>query len=202
MQYAKNNILAAMHLCARHPFAQYVTQFRVCVPTMDHHRQAKLHGQVKLRPKGPVLPVVRRAFPVIIQADLADGHDLRMRCQDPQLSQGRVVEIPCVIGMHANLRIEAGVALGQIDSSPAGSQIDGRVDDGLDATLTKDERLFLYLPFQHSESAADQDRSVGLYAMLGDADARASMAEAGGPRKISPASSMARAKPAFSERKP
>lgn len=45
------------------------------------------------------------------------------------------------------------------------------VDRGLDATLSKDERLFLYLPFQHSEDKADQARSVALYEALGDDNA-------------------------------
>jgi uncharacterized protein (DUF924 family) len=39
---------------------------------------------------------------------------------------------------------------------------------GLDRTLGKDERLFLYLPLEHSEGIADQERSVALFAALGD----------------------------------
>ena len=42
------------------------------------------------------------------------------------------------------------------------------VDAGLDRALDKDGRLFLYLPFEHSESLADQERSVALIATLGD----------------------------------
>lgn len=42
------------------------------------------------------------------------------------------------------------------------------VERGFDALLSKDERIFLYVPFQHSEDAADQARSVELYAKLGD----------------------------------
>lgn len=38
----------------------------------------------------------------------------------------------------------------------------------LDAGMTKHERLFLYLPFEHSEDAADQDLSVRLISALGD----------------------------------
>jgi uncharacterized protein (DUF924 family) len=33
------------------------------------------------------------------------------------------------------------------------------------------ERQFLYMPFQHSESAADQDRAVALFADIGDEQA-------------------------------
>ena len=39
---------------------------------------------------------------------------------------------------------------------------------GLDAALGKDQRLFLYLPFEHSEDAADQRESVRLISSLGD----------------------------------
>ncbi|HEY0137272.1 MAG TPA: DUF924 family protein [Nannocystis sp.] len=40
------------------------------------------------------------------------------------------------------------------------------VDLGLDRELGEDERVFLYLPFEHSESLADQDRCVTLMATL------------------------------------
>lgn len=39
---------------------------------------------------------------------------------------------------------------------------------GLDETLTVDQRLFLYLPFEHSEDTADQQRAVDLISALGD----------------------------------
>lgn len=39
---------------------------------------------------------------------------------------------------------------------------------GLDRTLRPEERLFVYLPFEHSESLADQERSVALMGELGD----------------------------------
>jgi uncharacterized protein (DUF924 family) len=44
------------------------------------------------------------------------------------------------------------------------------VDRGADRGLTVDERLFLYLPFEHAEDLADQERSVALFRALGDAD--------------------------------
>lgn len=40
------------------------------------------------------------------------------------------------------------------------------VDAGLDAELDPLERWFAYLPFEHSESVADQQRSVELFAAL------------------------------------
>ncbi|MBL0922918.1 MAG: DUF924 domain-containing protein [Sphingomonadaceae bacterium] len=42
------------------------------------------------------------------------------------------------------------------------------VERGLDAGLSKDQKLFLYLPFEHSESNADQRESVRLFSSLGD----------------------------------
>lgn len=45
------------------------------------------------------------------------------------------------------------------------------VDEGQDRTLTPLERVFVYLPFEHSESAADQERSVALFQALADENA-------------------------------
>jgi uncharacterized protein (DUF924 family) len=39
---------------------------------------------------------------------------------------------------------------------------------GLDQRIDKDARVFLYLPFEHSEDAADQARCVALTSALGD----------------------------------
>jgi uncharacterized protein (DUF924 family) len=42
------------------------------------------------------------------------------------------------------------------------------VAKGLDRGLTKDERMFCYLPFEHAENRAAQARSVALMSELGD----------------------------------
>jgi uncharacterized protein (DUF924 family) len=39
---------------------------------------------------------------------------------------------------------------------------------GIDEVLGRDERLFLYLPFEHSEDLADQDRACTLIGALGE----------------------------------
>ena len=44
------------------------------------------------------------------------------------------------------------------------------VERGFDRQVPPDRRLFLYLPFEHSEDLADQERSVELTATLGDAE--------------------------------
>jgi uncharacterized protein (DUF924 family) len=40
------------------------------------------------------------------------------------------------------------------------------IDQGFDRNLPQPQRLFLYLPFEHSESLADQDESVRLIGAL------------------------------------
>ena len=42
------------------------------------------------------------------------------------------------------------------------------VEDGLDRQLTPQLRAFIYLPFEHSESLQDQERSVAMFEVLGD----------------------------------
>lgn len=44
------------------------------------------------------------------------------------------------------------------------------LEQGLDAGLPRTERLFLYLPFEHSEDRADQALSVRLIGQLGNED--------------------------------
>jgi uncharacterized protein (DUF924 family) len=44
------------------------------------------------------------------------------------------------------------------------------IAQGLDEVMTARERLFLYLPFEHSEERADQALAVELIARLGNAD--------------------------------
>ena len=44
------------------------------------------------------------------------------------------------------------------------------VDRGLDRAMTDQERMFLYLPFEHSEDRADQTLSVELFGRLGNDD--------------------------------
>ena len=46
----------------------------------------------------------------------------------------------------------------------------GAVERGLDEQLGTDERVFLYMPFQHSEDMGDQRRSLALFTALGSDD--------------------------------
>ena len=42
------------------------------------------------------------------------------------------------------------------------------VNRGLDQQLRTEQRVFMYMPFEHSENIADQDRSCELFAELGN----------------------------------
>jgi len=42
------------------------------------------------------------------------------------------------------------------------------VDAGRDRAVDRDLRLFFYMPFEHSEAIADQDRSLALFEAMGD----------------------------------
>ena len=44
----------------------------------------------------------------------------------------------------------------------------GAIDKGFDEQLERQERSFLYMPFQHSENLADQNRSLLLFTALDD----------------------------------
>lgn len=44
------------------------------------------------------------------------------------------------------------------------------IKQGFGEELSNQEKAFLYIPFMHSESPADQDRSVALYEAAGQAD--------------------------------
>jgi uncharacterized protein (DUF924 family) len=44
------------------------------------------------------------------------------------------------------------------------------IDKDYDKELRPKERAFLYMPFQHSENIADQNRSLLLFTELGDAE--------------------------------
>jgi uncharacterized protein (DUF924 family) len=41
------------------------------------------------------------------------------------------------------------------------------IAEGMDLRLTPNQRIFLYMPFQHSEDKEDQARAIGLYTKLG-----------------------------------
>jgi uncharacterized protein (DUF924 family) len=52
----------------------------------------------------------------------------------------------------------------------ARSVADRALARGFDSKVPANERMFFYLPFEHSETMADQDRCCALFRALGDAD--------------------------------
>jgi uncharacterized protein (DUF924 family) len=62
-----------------------------------------------------------------------------------------------------------GTAAAFATDSKALGIADAALACGFDRTLRPLQRLFLYLPFEHSEQLADQERSVALFQALGDA---------------------------------
>jgi uncharacterized protein (DUF924 family) len=54
--------------------------------------------------------------------------------------------------------------------APARGVADRAIARGFDQAVPASERLFFYLPFEHSESLVDQERAVALVDTLGDAD--------------------------------
>ncbi len=44
------------------------------------------------------------------------------------------------------------------------------IDAGLDQLVPEERRLFFYMPFEHAEDLADQDRCVELFSKLGNED--------------------------------
>lgn len=58
-------------------------------------------------------------------------------------------------------------ARGFATEAAARKAADSAVERGFDRNMTDAEKAFLYLPFMHSESLADQDRSVALFEAAG-----------------------------------
>jgi uncharacterized protein (DUF924 family) len=54
--------------------------------------------------------------------------------------------------------------------SAARAVTDRALAHGFDQQLTPGDRPFFYLPFEHSETMADQERSLALFRALGDAE--------------------------------
>ncbi|MFZ1679515.1 MAG: DUF924 family protein [Rhizobiaceae bacterium] len=48
---------------------------------------------------------------------------------------------------------------------------DAAISSGHDTMVAPERRMFFYLPFMHAENAADQDRCVALFSLLGNPDA-------------------------------
>ncbi len=63
-----------------------------------------------------------------------------------------------------------GTARAFVTDPPARDIAAAAIAAGLDQALPRDRRVFFYLPFEHSERLADQERAVALISALGDAE--------------------------------
>jgi uncharacterized protein (DUF924 family) len=68
-----------------------------------------------------------------------------------------------------------GTAAAYASDAKARAVAQGAVAAGHDGALSPVQRVFLYLPFEHSENLADQDRSCRLFAALGEHPAHAEL---------------------------
>lgn len=82
--------------------------------------------------------------------------------------QTRLAAVIVLDQFSRNLHRGAAAAFAQ--DATARELADIAIARGDEAALTAKQRQFLYLPFMHGESAADQARSVALCATLDDAD--------------------------------
>ena len=101
-------------------------------------RFAALHAELTQTPADQLAPTARTALAAVIVLDQFPRNMFRGRSES-------VASDP-----HA-------LSLAQI-----------AVDKGYDKGMDKDQAVFLYLPFEHSEDLAVQDRSVALISALGD----------------------------------
>lgn len=93
------------------------------------------------------------------QASLGELSDWR------ETPQGRLAEIIVLDQFSRNLFRDSARAFAQDGMALALAQ--EAVRDGADAVLTPQERVFLYMPYMHSESAAVHETAVELFTQLG-----------------------------------
>lgn len=79
--------------------------------------------------------------------------------------QGRLAEVIILDQFSRNIHRGTPAAFAQDDMALTLAQEAVRV--GADTALTPEQRVFLYMPYMHSESEATQEKSVQLYEVLG-----------------------------------
>lgn len=93
-------------------------------------------------------------------------------CDDPGLLVSKVdVALASLIVLDQFPRNMFRNSPRSFESDPLARRVaDIAIARGLDQSAAPERRVFFYLPFEHSEDASDQERSVMLIAALGDAD--------------------------------
>lgn len=119
------------------------------------HRQRWFQG-------GPAMDLeIRERFGPLVEAAANGNLDAWLRSAPGTLAFVLVCD---QFSRHVHRGSAAAYATDPLALEVARSAIDRRKD----LALALDERAFLYLPFEHSESAVDQHTSVGLFTRLRD----------------------------------
>lgn len=109
------------------------------------------------------------AFDALVRAELGPPHERAVRGElDAWAADPRGALALVILLDQAPRNIHRGSANAFATDARALQYARAVVDAGLDQGLTEVEKVFLYLPFEHSESLADQDRCVALTAALTD----------------------------------
>jgi len=109
------------------------------------------------------------AFDALVRAELGPPHERAVRGElDAWAADPRGALALVLLLDQAPRNIHRGSANAFATDARALQYARAVVDAGLDQGLTEVEKVFLYMPFEHSESLADQDRCVALTAALTD----------------------------------
>jgi len=95
-------------------------------------------------------------------------HRLRRKVPPQWLAAPRCVLAAVLVLDQFPRNMFRGTAAAFATDAQARRLVEYAVARGLDAGLHVDERLFLYLPFEHSEDPADQQRALDLIGSLGN----------------------------------
>ena len=95
----------------------------VSLAVVDDHRQVQLQRQLQLGPEHLLLEVAGRVLrPVVVKADLTDGHHLGFPRHPPQRVHVLRHKVAAVLRMDAHGGVHMGVPRRQIDSRLRGRQ--------------------------------------------------------------------------------
>jgi len=99
-------------------------------------------------------------------------HDTIMASDNSALAATRQTTLAAIIVLDQLARnMFRGSAQSFSGDAKARALANAALEAGFDKPMTGDEKQFLYMPFMHSETLADQDRSVALFEALGREEA-------------------------------
>ena len=105
-----------------------------------------------------------------VEAQFRDLHDRLARgVVLPRLDSAREVLAAILVLDQFSRHLHRGSSRAYAQDARARELTRHLVETGLDATLAAHERLFAYMPLEHSEDRSDQAESVRLFELLGNA---------------------------------